>query len=495
MNNFIETFDKITNITTTENGKLCYNTTNSKVMDFFAISGAMRNRTEEDILRTFIDAYNEDEMMAIKTLFYTRDIRDGLGERRTFKVILHYMGNNLPATVAINLSNIARFGRWDDYFCLIDTKCEDLMWDYLYEQWKDDIKNYRKNKPISLLAKWLKSVNTSSKESVKIARATCDAFGISERQYRKTLSKLRKYLKVVEVQMSQQDWENIDYSIVPSKAMNNYRNCFKKHSEEKFNDYLQAVKNGDKKINTGAIYPYEIIEKYNYYNLLFGYEETKITEDETLELQWKNLPNYVTEGNNVLVMADTSGSMITRPMDIALSLAIYYAERNRGTFANRFMTFSTTPTLVKLKENSSLLEKLKSIKTIVSDTNLELAMETILNLAVVSNCTQEELPKALIVISDMEINYMNNVDFEDIDFANSISKKFEEKGYKMPKIIYWNVDSRQNTFLSQDNNEYISFVSGSSPTVFKYVNYMCEHSAYDVMLEILSNPVYDCIKY
>jgi len=394
------------------------------------------------------------------------------------------------------------FGRYDDLYSLIGTKAEDNMWALLAWTIKQDLMNMEKGQPVTLCGKWLKSTNTSSKESVKLGRLTAKQFGMTEKQYRKTLSSLREYIKVIERYMSAKDWEDIAYSQVPSRAMKNYRKAFSRNDGVRFGEYIESVTKGEAKINAGALYPYDILEaaKLSYRNRF------SIEEDAVLEAQWKALPNYIKKQANILVLADTSGSMEGRPMSIALGLAIYFAERNTGPYKDLFLTFSESPRYVLLSGNT-LKEKLSHIESIVANTDLEKAMDLILKTAIENRVSQEEMPLALVVLSDMHFDGVSNIISDGgwyagygnrapqkITFHESMKAKFSSAGYTMPKIVYWNVDERSPAVQACQSDEGVILVSGASTSTFKSIISNISTNPYDYMLEVLNDEMYSIVR-
>lgn len=474
---FMDDLEIETGATLTENGGLALSTTGDKLLNLFAVLGALRSRPT-DVIDKFIDAYNEDADLATKMAFYGRDVRGGLGERAVGRIMLNVLALKNPAVVSANLKNIVEFGRWDDLFVLFGTLCEDDMLSLVRTQLADDVDAMLNNENISLLAKWMPSINASSKNTVALANRLAKALDLTSKQYRKTLSALRKYIDVTEVKMSANKWTDIDYKAVPSNAMSNYGNAFARHDYEGFSRYMDAVKSGDVKINAATLYPYNVIEAL------------ERSSRDVAEAQWRALPNYVEGDNNFLVMADVSGSMMGRPMHTSVGLAIYFAERNHGVFANKFMTFTDIPRIVDVTGNT-LLEKYRSVTEHVGfDTNLEAAFDAILSTAVRTKCQQADLPKALVIISDMEINAWHG---GSLTFTEEMRKRFAEAGYEMPKLVYWNVDSRKDTFLASKNDPNAILVSGQSASTFKNLIKGIDLSAYEIMVETLNDPRYDCV--
>lgn len=484
----------------TENGAAAYNSTaQGALLDLFSQIGALRPRTESEIASKFAAAFFEDALLATKMMFYAGDIREGgLGERRTFRICLRWLANKRPDIVNKNIKLIPFFNRFDTLFTLVGTDCESKMWELIAKTLTEDVravKNSTTHKyiPCSLLAKWMPSENTSSAKTRALAVKAMRALNMSPRSYRKMLSTLRKHIGVTECKMSAGEWNTIDYARVPSYAMHNYGSAFAKHDYERFNSYLKSVSKGETKINSSVLFPYDLVEKY------FGDWRTGYNcgdcllarhEDPVVEAQWKALPNYLTKPVNAVVMADVSGSMRGRPMATSIGLATYFAQHNTGWYHNRYMSFTSDPHFINLNEGASLFDCVKKVAStgVGYSTNLQAAFKAILNTAVQNKISEKDMPKALIVISDMEIDryirYGSNWGFLDM-----METRFNAYGYKLPQIILWNVEARNDTVLSQD--ERTLFVSGQSASVFKQI---CRNlngvTAYELMLEVLNSPAY-----
>lgn len=465
-----------TSVTPTKNGGRALSTTGDKLLNLFAVLGALRSRPT-DVIDKFDAAFRENADLATRMAFYGRDVRGGLGERAVGRLMLRELALLYPEVVVANLKNIVEFGRYDDLFVLFDTECEDAMVEYVKMQLVSDWKHMKSNQHVSLLAKWMPSINASSEHTKALAHRFVKALNTTPREYRKTLSALRKYIDVTEVKMSANKWTDIDYKAVPSNAMANYGSAFARHDYEDFNRYMDAVKSGNVKINVATLYPYDVIE-------------TMYGNRDVAEAQGKALPNYVEGDNNFLIMADVSGSMIGRPMETSVGLAIYFAERNHGVFANKFMTFTDIPKIVDVT-GDDLFEKYCSVTDHVGyNTNLEAAFDAILSTAVRTKCPQADLPKALVIISDMEIDHW---DGGSLTFTEEMRKRFADAGYEMPKLVYWNVDSRKDTFLASKNDPNAILVSGQSASTFKNLIKGIDLSAFEIMAQTLNDPRYDCV--
>ena len=485
----------------TENGAFAYDSTaQGALLDLFSQIGALRPRTESEIARKFAAAFNENKLLATKMLFYSGDIRQGgLGERRTFRICLRWMAENHPNIVLKNIELIPYFNRFDSWFILVGTKCEKAMWELVAKTLIEDVKamkasTARKHVPASLLAKWMPSENTSSAKTRELANKAIKALGLTPRKYRRMLSALRKHINVTERMMSAGEWAAIDYAKVPSYAMHNYGSAFAKHDYERFDAYLKSVSKGEAKINSSVLYPYDLVEEYMGYHgansMRVGDTYVDRNENAVVEAQWKALPNYLTKPVNAVVMADVSGSMSGRPMATSIGLATYFAQHNTGWYRNQYMTFTSVPHFINIPEGASLLECVKKVASagVGYSTNLEAAFDKILETAVFYNIPKNQMPKTLVVISDMEIDRYMRPDFH-WDFLDVQRARFEAKGYTLPRIILWNVNARKDTVLSQ--SEDVIFISGQSPSSFKV---LCQKldgvTAYDLMLQVLNGPAY-----
>lgn len=466
--NLAELMVKDLNYTETEKGAVALKSTLSSLLDAFGLLGAMRTHSEDSIYYTFRRALDEDPLLAMKLLFYIRDIYLGQGERRTFRVILKKLAYDNPELVVKNLDNILLFGRGDDYLVLLGTPVEKEVVLYINKQLAKDIKDMKSKKRISLLAKWLPSANTSSWETRKLAYKLAKGLELPLGKYRKLLSTLRKYIDVVEVKMVDKKWDKVDYNKVPSIAQKNYSDAFVRHDKERYENYLESVRVGKAKINARAVYPYNIVSEI--LNNKMSPSKSKM-----LDIMWNNLPDYL-EGSkeNILCVVDVSGSMRGLPMEVAISLGLYAAERNYGMFNGKFITFSESPEMVEVLKNTTVYNKVKAMCNAMwgYTTNIESVFKLILDLAVKHNLPQDELPTKLYIISDMQFDEAaeENLNTGNKTFMTSIRERFEYYGYKMPTLIYWNVKSSKAGMFQDDRyGENIAFVSGFSPVIFKNV--------------------------
>ena len=463
---FLDNIIKNSGKTLTQNGAVTNRSSGTYCLDLFFAAGAMRGASEDEIAAAVTRAYAEDPVKTMKIVFFARDARGGLGERRFFRTAVKSLSQFAPDAVERNIPYIAEFGRYDDLLILLDTQCADKAMEVIKERLNEDIKSMRDGGKVSLLAKWLPSVNASSKTTRNTARDVAARLGYSERNYRKTLSELRAYSDILENRLRERDY-TFDYSKQPSCAMFKYRKAFIRNDNERYMNYLNDVNSGKVKLNASVLFPYEIICK------CLGME---ISNEEKLALDttWKNLPVYGESGNAIAVV-DGSGSMCwaprggARPIDVALSLGIYFAEHNKGAFANHFIAFSHSPRMVEVK-GRDIVEKARYCASFneVSNTNLEAVFNLILATAVNGKAKQEELPEKIFVISDMEFD--NCVESgNDLTLYDTMKAKFKQYGYKLPDVVFWNVNSFGNNVPVRFKDSGTALVSGFTPALFDMV--------------------------
>ena len=494
--NFANAIKNETKWTRTENGAVALNTTDDALLDLFGTIGALRNADEARITSLFEEAYQANPLYATRILFYARDIRgdeetQGLGERRVFRIILKYCALHHPEAIRPNLDLIGVYGRYDDLYELVGTRLEKDMWAAMKKQFEEDLDNMAKENAISLLAKWIKTADASSPKTRALGKLTAQKLGYDVYNFKRIVRAMRKQIGIVEALMSTGRWDEIKYSEVPSRAMLIYRNAFKKHDEERFSQFAQKAVTGEEKINSGTLYPYDLIEKgigsfgWNWRWCLTG------TENNVVQAQWDQLPNYVEPGTNAIVMADTSGSMSGRPIMTALGLAIYFAQRNVGAYHNLFMTFSSRPEYQEIK-GKTLAQIFSNLnyRGWQMNTDCEAAFNLILDTAIKNHVSAEEMPKSLIIISDMEFDECGNRRW---DFYSNMRAKFAQYGYEIPCIIFWQVNSRHDVFHADKNRKGVILVSGSSAGTFKNLIGAIGKKPLDFVMDIVNSKRYEPI--
>ena len=492
INKMKETLDEEFNENITENGAIGYKTTGKAILDFNYKVSSYRNKSKEEIINDFDKVWLDDKMLAMKFLFFIRDREEGLGERRLFRIIIKHLANTEPEMVKKVIPVIAEYGRFDDLLELFDTPLEKETLSLIKEQWEEDIHLMGIGENISLLAKWLPSINASSKVQKEKAKKIIKFFGIKEKDYRKCLSMLREHIDVTERKMCANKWDKIKYENVPSRANLNYNNAFLRHDEERRREFLSQVEKGKKKINAGKLYPYDIVHKYMKAQ---SWNTTVKIKDETLEQLWKALPSK--EIANTLVVEDGSGSMTSTigntnvtALDVANSLAIYFAEHNKGQFKDKYITFSEHPQFVDFEGCTSLHDKIRKALAYdeVANTNIKAVFDLILETARQYNLSQDEMPANILIISDMEFDYATDGEVNEKLFK-TIERQYNEAGYKLPRLVFWNVNSRTGTIPLKENELGIALVSGFSTNIAEMVM-SNELDPYKVLLEKLGTERY-----
>lgn len=499
-------------VSMTENGAYAFATSGKKLLDLHFATSSLRNKTDSEIERMFETALLETPLLAVKWLFMARDIREGMGERRTFRVCLKWLAASRPALVKKLIPLVAEYGRYDDLFCLIGTSLEQDVVDLVDEQISADYKEaLADSNKMSLLGKWMPSANTSSADTRKLAKFFCEKLSLSEKKYRKMLSLIRSKLKVIEVYTSAGKWDKIDYSAVPSKANLKYKNAFLKHDEARRYEFLGKLEKGEVKINSAANFPCDIY--YSYRN--------QYGADAALEGMWKALPQFAIDGNMIAVV-DGSGSMCSNvgtgslhASDVANSLGIYCAEHMTGPFKDKFITFSSKPKYVDLSNAKSLYEKIQTIERYneCANTNVEATLDLVLKTAKDNELKQEDIP-ALLILSDGEFDAMSdfpsacdsqsgsywsywnrgsNYNAKRLALFENIRKKWENAGYKLPRIVFWNICGRTGGIPLQENDLGVVLTSGFSVNTMKMVM-SNKTDPFEVLVDQLNVKRYDAVE-
>lgn len=492
MDELKKTLDDKYNYSVTENGALGYQTTTHPLLDLnFAVS-SLRSASEEKITQMFRSAFVDNPEIAIKWLFYVRDIRGGLGERRLFRIILDDLAKTYPEVAKRIIALVPIYGRYDDLWDLLDSELHSQLIEMIDEWLKADEAMMELGKPISLLAKWLPSTNAGRKAR-DLAIAISSDMRITENQYRRRLSKLRNYLNIVETKMCANDWSDIDYSRVPSRAALIYKNAFAKHDEERYAEYLESVASGESKINAGALFPHDIVNKY------VSCDRVSMSTDSTLEELWKALPTIDLAGKRVLVVRDGSYSMTDKAgstnvscLTICTALTLYFAERIDGEFHDKFITFSSHPALIDVGNASTLHDRLVKCysHTDCSNTDINAVFQLILTTAIDARMKQEDLPENILILSDMEFDGRRFHWSERL--FDSIAKDYEAAGYKLPRLIFWNLNSRTETVPMIHNEMGLVLTSGFSQNSAKMIMSV-ELDPMKALLEVLNSERYNAV--
>ena len=460
----------------TENGALAHERLNSDVYTLFAMGAAYRSRSDADCILLFKNAFEEDETLALKCLFYIRDCRGGQGERRFFRVCMRWLAENYPQRAATLAEYVPEYGRYDDWFKIyFGTPVEGQVIEMMKKQLSTDMFKKIRN-----------------------------AFGVSAKEYRQMLSKLRTKINVLEKLMSANRWDEIEFDKIPSKAGLVYKNAFARR-DIIAKKYERFAKDKTTKVNASTLYPYEVVAKATQH-MGYGWG-SYLSIDEVdramINKYWENLGEYIDPDrkDKILCMVDTSGSMVGRdaaaPINVAISLGLYCAERMNGPFKNHYISFASRPQLIKT-EGVDFVDKVFRIyrTNLCDNTNLTAAFDLLLEIAKKPGVKKEDIPSTIIVLSDMEIdrgtgNYWGSSNSRwTKETASTEMEKMRQKwasyGFKLPRLIYWNLDARNDTILDAGPN--VSFVSGMSPVLFKRV--LSGKNGYELMLETICSDRY-----
>ena len=500
-NTFLDSIKREMNYTETENCGISHKSTLDAVYDMFALGGAYRSRSDEDCILLFKKALEENEELALKCLFYLRDIRCGQGERRFFRVCFKWLAKNYPELAFRNLDNIPEYGRWDDLYCVEGTELRADAFDVIQCQLNKDLMSLKEGEKegVSLLGKWLKSENASAEDTKYLANQTRIALGYSHKKYRKILSALRTRINIVEKLMSEGRWEEIEFAKLPSKAGLIYRNAFA-HNDLIKDKYEAFINSKETKVNAATLYPYEIVKKVTDTLDYCGRTDLEETEREVLNKYWNSQKDYL-EGKpcKMMCVVDTSGSMDSsygtsvKPIDVAISLGMYCGERIGEPFKNCFISFSSRPQLIEIdKMGIDFCSRVKNIyqTNLCSNTDIEAVFKLLKN--TILETGQKDILDTIVIISDMQIDKMSY--WRDEERVKSemerIRIEWEQDGLKMPHLIYWCVDAKKDTILDLGPN--VTCCSGCSPIIFKQV--LTGKTGIELCLEILNSKRYESIR-
>lgn len=452
----------------TDNGAATNLSSLNSVVDFLFFVGSSRNIPEETILSIFSKSFVQDPLSTIRILFWARDVRGGAGERKVFRYLLRYLAFNHPEIVKKNINSIPYYGRWDDMLEL-----------YGSPVWKLAVKTIQIGLYTGdgLCSKWMPRKGMMS----RILRKELD---LSPKQYRKLLV---NNTRVVESEMCSKKWDEINFSSVPSLASARYANCFRKRTPEKYENWIKDVQSGVSKINTTTVFPHDVVKML------------KNGDTTAANTMWDELPDFLgTRSQSILPVVDTSGSMNSqikgsqnlRFIDVSISLGLYLSGKIEGDFKDCFITFSENPHLEVLKGN--LNEKYIQLEKANwgMNTNLEKVFSLILEAANRNSTPQQDMPGTILIISDMQFDICiktSNTLLEDIQ------NKYKQSGYQMPKVIFWNLNSKPGNIPATFNQMGVSLISGFSPSILKFVLSTENMSPVNVLNSIVDSQRYSQI--
>lgn len=448
----------------TLNGALTHSTSLSACLDMFFMAGATRNWSADRIIQLFLAAYSENKELAYRILFWARDCRGGAGEKRFFQTVAMYMAQHMKEDWSGLSIIVPEFGYWKDIFSIEKPTDENLDW-LMYQ--------LEESKNANLLAKYFPRKGE---------------WFVAMHKYKKmTPKEFRKYLveksTTVEQEICAGKWGTIDYAKVPSVAMNMYRNAFMKHDEARFTAFNQSVLDGDNKVNASVLFPHQL-----YVAMRQGQDQTAV------EAQWQALPNYM-EGSSerILPVCDVSASMEGLPMQVSIGLGLYIAERNEGIFNNAFLTFSENPTM-EFVQGDTLYQKFNSLARANwgGSTNLQATFQLILDRAIKHSLAEDEMPTKLLIISDMEFNQCEGWGSEKTNLE-AVQEQYANAGYKMPQIIFWNVNGRLGNVPAEMDQANVGLVSGFSPSILKSILQGQVETPHQLMMKTVMSDRYDAV--
>ena len=506
-NKFMTGLKTANNYTLTENGAVTYKSTMNALLDMFAMGAAYRTRSEEDCILLFKNAFLEDPVYALKCLFYLGDCRGGQGERRFFRVCAKWLATFDKEAMRRNLINIPEYRRWDDLFVFIGTPLEKDALNIVKHQLALDVQC----KTPSLLGKWMPSENTSSVKTRQKAAAVRRYLGMTSREYRKVLSELRKRINVLERLMSEGRWDEIEFDKIPSKAGLKYKNAFARHDIERakanpeVKTYKEFAEDKNTKVNAGVLYPYDVVDKA--IKVMgcsrWGYRDNTAPMSDTDRLMvnkyWENLEDYFKDRQfNGMAVVDTSASMrgttADAPINVAISLGMYCAEHAKGPFAGHYISFSSRPQLIKV-EGVDFCDKVARVwrTNLCENTNIKATFDMLLRTAQANHCTQEDLPAVLLIMSDMEFDYGSECRNRNQIYTlmETIRDEWARAGYRLPHLVYWNIQARQNNIPEGLGSGTVSFVSGCSPAILEQI--LTGKTGVALMLDKLDSPRYEAV--
>lgn len=443
-------------IAKTDNGAKSYASSMNAGLDFFRVAGSARGK---NLTSQFDLAYEDDRDIAIRCLLWLRDVRGGAGEREAFRVIMKHMATKPRYASDLNrlIELTPEYGRFDDLMIFDSGSAREKA----IEVFAQAIRNQN-----GLAAKWAPREKSKKVTDRRFAVDLANALGLKPKEYRKTIVELTK---VVETQMCAKQWDSIVYPHVPSVASRRYVKAFYRHDQVRFDAHVQAAKTGGVKVNASAIFPHDIIPFQGSYG--FARSISKIEAD-MADAQWNAMPNFLND-RRILPIIDTSSSMESlvpgskiSHMHVAITLGMYVAEKNSGAFNNVYLTFNSTPTLEKINPTQTLIDRYDQVKgsNWGGSTNFQKSFDLILNHAVKNSVPQEEMPEVIIVVSDMQFNSAGN-----LTNYQAIRQKYEDAGYKIPQIVFWQLNGSKTDAQARHDTVGVSMVSGFSPAILKSV--------------------------
>lgn len=470
--------------TLTESGAEAYRINGSNCLEMFTRIKTMRDMSERKITEYFERAFAENPYLAMKILFYARDVRGGLGERYVFRTCLKWLAEYRPNSVRMNIGRIAEYGRWDDLFVLEGTRCEGDMLRAIRKQLSADLAALETDGSVSLLAKWMPSVNASCAKTVRRAKRFARYLGMTEPQYRRALVRLRERIRIIENNLREKDY-TFDYAVQPSKALFKYRETLSRHDGERYRAFLKGMKHRKEEIPADMLARYEIITQ------IFRCRNISEETVRALDAAWHAQEDFANDENALVVLdgcVAMYGGVELPPASVALSLGIYFAERKTGAFRNQFITLSRNPQLVEIKGND-IVQKAKFCMGYdeFASVGIHKVFDLILSAAVTNNVPKEEMPSTLYIISWREFDScVKGVTQTYFEYAKQL---FAQHGYQLPRVVFWNVAARNRQQPVTQNEQGVVLVSGCTPRIFGMLK-SGSLDPYAFMMQVLSSERY-----
>lgn len=464
MTSFAEAVKKTPAVSRTENGMKAKAHSGNALVDLFYKIGASRGKS---VIAEFERAFQEDPNIAMKIALWSRDVRGGAGERQIFRDILVHLEKVRPDVLEKVMPFVAEFGRWDDLLIFKTEKFKHMAYTLIGDALRE------RN---GLAAKWMPRQGA-------IAVEIRNFYGMTPKQYRKSLVALTN---VVEQKMCAKDWNSIEFGKLPSLASARYNKAFSRNAADAYAKYKARLTAGTDKVNASAVYPYDVIK-----TLRHGGDSV------VADAQWASLPNYIGDAS-VMPLVDVSGSMCCpvggnanlECIDVALSLGLYCADKNTGPFKDTFLTFSAKPKAQVVK--GTLAQKMAQMNS--SDwgmnTNLHAAFDEILRIAVKGGVADADMPKTLLILSDMQFDQC--VSFDD-SAHQMIKRKYKDAGYTVPNVVFWNLNSKDNVPVKFDKRG-TAMVSGFSPAVMKGILSGADVTPFGIMMATVDIPRYSVLE-
>jgi hypothetical protein len=468
----------------------------------------LKKSSAENIIDTFLLVFN------------ARDCRGGKGERDIGRLSFQWLFINYPDMFMKIYHLIPEYGRWDDllYFFPGTLKLDNINYirdnyisnvkdskdlDKLREYQNDIVAFYANQlvkdrelmligKPISLCAKWAPSEKCALNfdNNGLLVKALCKQLSINPTSYRKLyLSPLRAYLNIVERLICSNKWDCIDFSSVPSCAMRRLKNAFDNHVPDEFSNWKNKLASKETNVKSKQLFPHELVR-----------DVLNDNYDTVSEEQWKGIIDEAKKLGilqDILVVVDTSFSMTCNnslPLHVAISMGLLIATITEGTFHNHIMTFNTTPKFAVIKDGN-LHDQVHQIKNIEwgGSTNLQKTFELILSRSTQYKLSNEDLPKKIIIISDMQFNecegsHKNKTNFQVIE------KQYKDHGYTRPQIVFWNVNGDSHDFPVTSDENGSMMISGFSPSIMKCLMQSDTLSSSTILRKIIDDDRYDPVK-